>query len=345
MGIPRRAFLGAAVANGEEGVEITRVWPGSMAERAGAEPGDRIRAFGAPVGSLAELVAACREHAGGSAIRLALERGRALHELEVEYVPFPTETAPGSVVYGEAAGLRTIEVVPEGGASAELVFLPGLPYESVDFALREAEPTARFLADLARLGIATLRIERPGLGDSPGARCAGFVAEQRAYREALVARGRNRRRALFGHSLGGMHAPFLADLADSVIVYGTSARRWSECLVASRDRQRSLRGLPPVDGPLGWPPERSPRFHEELDATDLAAAWSTVSAPVLVIMGEHDWVVGDEDPRALGGEVRVLDGLDHAFTRHATREASLAALGRGEPDPRVAAACAEWLVP
>lgn len=343
MGIPRRAFLGAAVANGEDGVEITRVWPGSMAERAGAEPGDRIRAFGAPVGSVAELVAACREHAGRPKIRLALERGRAPYEVEVDYVPFPTEAAPGSVVYGEAAGLRTIEVVPDGGASAELVFLPGLPYESVDFAMREAEPTARFLVDLARSGIATLRIERPGLGDSPGARCAGFLAEQRAYRDALEARARGLRRAIFGHSVGGMHAPLLADLADSVIVYGTSARRWSECLAASRDRQRALRGLPPADGPPGWPPERSPRFHQELDAIDLRAAWAAVRAPVLVVAGEHDWVVGDEDPRALGGEVRVLDGLDHAFTRHATREASLAALGRGEPDPRVAAVCAEWL--
>ncbi|MCA9610930.1 MAG: alpha/beta fold hydrolase, partial [Myxococcales bacterium] len=247
------------------------------------------------------------------------------------------------VIYGEAAGLRTLELAPRAGATVELVFLPGLPYESVDHALREGHATARFLADLARTGVASLRIERPGLGDSPGAPCHGFLDEQRAYRDALDARPRTRPRVLFGHSVGGMHAPMLADLADGLIVYGTSARRWSDCLAASRDRQRALHGLDPLAGPVGWPSERNKQFHEELDAVDLDAVWRSVDLPKLVVIGEHDWVVGEADQRALGGEALFLEGLDHAFASHPSKDESLAQYGRGSYDERVATGCAEWL--
>ncbi|MCB9593659.1 MAG: alpha/beta fold hydrolase [Sandaracinaceae bacterium] len=343
MELPRRCFLGAAVRDGDEGVEIQRVWPGSMAERAGAEPGDRIEAFGEPVATVAELVDAARAHAGAD-LGLRLVRDGEPRDVEVAYVPFPAEAVPGArVTYGASAGLRTIHVEPDGGADVVVVILPGIDRESVDYALREAHPAARFVADLAAGGVATLRVERPGLGDSPGPPSAGFLDEQRAYRDALADLGEARPLVLFGHSVGGMHAPMLADLADGLIVYGTSSRRWSECLRASRDRQLRLRNAAPVEGPVAWPPGRPARFHEELDAVDLRAAWAAVDAPVLVVMGEHDWVVGDEEPRELPGEVRWLDGLDHAFTRHASNEESLAQYGRGSYDERVARACVDWL--
>ena len=58
-------------------------------------------------------------------------------------------------------------------------------------------------------------------------------------------------------------------------------------------------------------------------------------------------MVGDAEQRAIArasrGQVIELEGLDHAFTRHASLEASFEGFGRGSYDPRLAEACARWL--
>lgn len=341
--LPRRAFLGASVHDGDCGVEVLRVWPGSMAERAAARPGDVILAYGGrAIGTVADLVAACRDHTAQT-VQLVLERDDRERLERVEYIPFPDEVVDGATIeYGEHGTLRTILAVPDGGADTVVCLLPGIDYASVDFALREDHPTARFLAGLCDAGLATFRVERPGLGDSRGKPCHGWLDEQALYREAIGSLTGFSRVVLFGHSVGGMHAPRLSDLADALIVYGTTSRQWSDCLGESRARQRRLRGLPPRDDD-DWPTERPRRFHEQLEATDLRAAWAANDRPTLVVIGEHDWVVSDEEQREVPGEVVVIDGLDHAYTTHPTLEASLAALGRGEPCAELAAACARWL--
>lgn len=337
----RRCFLGAVIRDTPRGVEVTRVVEGSMAERAGLRPGDLLVRFGHDVSTREELVGACRTRAGHGSELHYLRAGSPLRA-SVEYVPFPEERVPGaSVEYGDSEGARTILARPPG-ADTVVCFLPGIDYASVDYALVEELPAARLLADFAREGLATYRVERPGLGDSPGAPCEGFLDEQHVYRRAIEALPGFRRRVLFGHSVGGMHAPMLADLAHALVVYGASRRRWSECLRASHDRQIRLRGI--ASKPMStWPEERATRFHEELDAVDLAGAWDKVRCPWLVVIGEHDWIVGDEEQRELGGDVLGLSDLDHAFTRHASLSASLEAFGRGDYDERIATGCARWI--
>lgn len=337
----RRCFLGAVVRDTDEGVEVTRVLPGSMAARAGLLEGDIIVGFGGETPDRAALIDACRARAGDETT-LVFTRDAERLEARVDYVPFPNEVVPGAeVVYGESGPHRVILATP-AGADTVVCFLPGIGYASVDFALREAAPAARFLADLCAHGLATFRVERPGLGDSPGAPCVGFHHEQRIYRDAFERLGGFSKRVIFGHSVGGMHAPMLADLADALVVYGTSRRRWSTCLSASRERQSRLRGVG-NEGRDEWPAERATRFHEELDALDLPRIWDEVPCPWLVAIGEHDWVVGEDEQRELGGEALRLEGLDHAFTRHASLEESLNALGRGTYDDRLARGCAAWI--
>ena len=351
MKLARRCFLGAAVRDEGHGIEVLRVWPGSMAAQAGMTAGDTICAFGAldapALASVDALVAACRARAG-RASHLRFERSGDLHAREVPYVPFPDEEVPTAHVdYGETRGLRTMLVRPRTiEADTVVCFLPGIDYASVDYALRERAPAVHFLAGLVAAGIATYRIERPGLGDSPGLACAGFLDEQSVYRnglETLRRSGQFDRIVLFGHSVGGMHAPMLADLADASIVYGTSARRWSTCLREGRDRQRSLRGQSPLSQMPPWPIQRPIRFHRELEAVDLAAEWSRAQIPSLTLIGAYDWVVSEREQRELPGVAAVLDGLDHAFTTHRSKQESLARLGRGSLDDQVATACARWL--
>jgi pimeloyl-ACP methyl ester carboxylesterase len=75
-----------------------------------------------------------------------------------------------------------------------------------------------------------------------------------------------------------------------------------------------------------------------------------VCAPVLVLHGEHDWVVGrDEQARIVelvGGRGALVDvpGLDHLLGWHPDRAASLAAYGDGGWDPAIVGVTLDWLV-
>src|SRR5690606_14250957 len=127
-------------------------------------------------------------------------------------------------------------------------------------------------------------------------------------------------------------------------VYGTTARRWSRCLRDGLERQLALRGhdreeiaarLARFDeDPFEERHGRTLGYHQELEALELGPVWARIPIPALVVIGEHDWVVSEQEQRALAAmagdaEVLSLEGLDHAFTAHPSREASLSALGAG----------------
>ncbi|HEY5922730.1 MAG TPA: alpha/beta hydrolase, partial [Kofleriaceae bacterium] len=163
-------------------------------------------------------------------------------------------------------------------------------------------------------------------------------------------------------SVGGIIAAQLASRDDvaGVIVYGTPVMRWLDCLVDSTERQLALRGAPAEviaehaaamralaqTGDLNG---RSAAYHDQLHALDLEAAWRAVAAPVLVLRGEHDWVVRADDQARIAelapGTTTIVDlpNLDHLFGAHDDRDASLRDYGAGRADPALASATIEWL--
>jgi pimeloyl-ACP methyl ester carboxylesterase len=198
-----------------------------------------------------------------------------------------------------------------------------------------------------------MRVERSGVGDSegPASRETDFFADVAAYRAALESlRGDPGVRSviLFGHSVGGMIAPLLASEGsgiDGVVVFGTSAWRWHECIVRTTRRQRELAGLQgealesyvsgwaELNGRVcrdGLTPEQvfaqSPRlrmlegsaargnalfgrvvaFYQQLDRVDLRALWSTVACPVLVAHGEYDWVCATDEGREIAERIDAV---------------------------------------
>jgi len=207
-----------------------------------------------------------------------------------------------------------------------------------------------------------VRVDRPGVGDSEGGPCgeADFAADLAVHRAALEALETDRRaagvpRLLFGHSVGGMAAALLAAErpVDGVIVYGTSTASWLDCVVASTRRQLALRGVAAAEidrhvaalrgrildeGLSG----RSAAYHRQLAAVDLAAAWAKVAAPVLALLGEHDWVVG-EDEQPPGAAVAKVPGLDHLLGWHPDRESSLSRYGSGVFDPAIVTRTLDWI--
>ena len=344
--LPRRAFLGAELpgdheAFTDEGVRIAAVAQGSMAARAGLASGDVLVALaGLPVRDLGELAAALRRAGATQRTELAYLRDGERRTASVDVARVPEE--PGSR-YEDLAGLRTIETA---GSRALVLIVQGIACESI-----EAAPYAPLAAAWTRAGFATLRFDKRGVGDSDGSAgdFAGDLADARAV--AAHARSRSLPLVIFGHSVGGIIAAQLADLATGIIVYGAPVMRWLDCLRDTTRRQ--LAGAPDVERHVAAIDElasagrlsgRSAAYHAQLDRVDVEAAWRAVRVPVLVVRGEYDWVVRAEDQaRVPGAEIVDVAGVDHVLGVHADREASVRDYGSGAIDDRVAIATLPWL--
>jgi pimeloyl-ACP methyl ester carboxylesterase len=364
MLLPRRAFLGVrlpadAEAFSAAGARIAGVLPGGMAERAGLAAGDRLVTLaGLPLRDPCELGEALRRAGAADAAELVWDGGAAT----VPVVPHPREP---EVEHGElavdGARLRTL-VVATPAPRATVLVVQGIACESIDLATRPDEPLAGLIRAWAAAGIAVVRVDRRGCGDSEGGPCGEVdFATDLADHKAALALLPARPRFLFGHSVGGMVAPLLAaELElDGVMVYGTSTARWRDCMIETTRRQLAMRGADAaeierraaaldarigVDGLNG----RSARYHAQLAAIDLAAGWARVRAPVRIYRGEHDWVVGAEEQAAIaaitGGALVDLPGLDHLLGWHPDRESSTRDYGAGRFDPAIAVDSAAWMV-
>lgn len=372
--LSRRAYLGAELpgdleAFSAEGVRIAGVIAGSMAERAGLRAGDVLCSLaGSPLRDLRELAFALRAAGRDTSTELAFVRDGERHVRRVDVVAMPCE--PGAE-YGELAGtgarLRTIATRATTPRALVLV-IQGIACESIDHALDPGAPLAALVAGWTGAGYDTLRFDKRGVGDSEGPACAttDFQTELADARTALalaasMARDRGVPLVVFGHSVGGIIAAQLAtDELAGVIVYGTPVMRWLDCLLDSTRRQLALRGASEHEiverqdaithlATTGELNGRSAAYHEQLHALDLEAAWRAVGVPVLVLRGEHDWVVRADDQARIaelargGATVVDLPGLDHLFGWHADRDASLRDYGSGRADPSIVHATVAWL--
>lgn len=351
---------------GGAGLHVSGVAPGSMAEAAGLRSGDRlVRVGDQRVESAADARDAARAIGGRDEATLGFTRDGETHEARVAVVPFPPERLEGTeVIYGHVraggARLRTILTLPERTPAPGVLLLQGIARTTVDFAFAPEAPIARLVHGWARAGFATMRVDKRGVGDSEGdPEGADFAREVQGYRaalDALAAREEVSARFAFGHSIGGMALPLLDRPLDGAIVYGTSPLRWSECMRRSAARQLGLRGLSEAQiaerlEELERRPERhgvTEAYLAQLEREDLRAAWGRFEAPLLVVYGEHDWVVSLEEHRnivelAPRAELLELEGLDHALTAHPSLEESYARYGRGAPDSRLLARTTGWM--
>ncbi len=371
--LPRRAFLGAelpadAEAFTRDGVRIAGVLVGGMAESAGLVAGDELVALAAqPVRNLRELAAALRAAGTSRTTELAYVRDGVRHVIATDVIAMPCEP---EAEYGElvvdGARLRTIALQAAAPRALVLV-IQGIACESIDHSLDPDAPLAALVTGWARAGYSSLRFDKRGVGDSEGAPCAtiDFHTELADARAALAlaeaaARERGIPLVVFGHSVGGIIAALLAREVAGVIVYGTPVTRWLDCLLDSTERQLVMRGAGDDEiaarraairdlARTGELNGRSAAYHEQLHALDLEAAWREVTAPVLVLRGEHDWVVRPDDQARIAdlarGTTSIVDlpGLDHLFGHHADRDASLRDYGIGGADASIVRATVAWL--
>ncbi len=358
--LPRRVRLGIGL---DKSLTVQSVMPEGMGESAGLEPYDVLTSLGSSaIQSRADIERALRslEEIQDAGVEIGFRRGdkTITKRVPVARAPLESGVTYGHAVCDDGVRLRTLLDVPADTSTRRpaIVFLQGLSLASMENAF----------ADLCRAwqaeGFVAMRIERRGVGDSEGAAPVhnDFEREVNDFRAGVQSIFDHdfvdpKRVFLFGYSVGGMIAPKLTagDLVAGYITYGSSAEPWFDCVEAGARRQGSMMGHAPeiieeriaalrlehrAEQPASAAIDGRPvRYHRQLHEARLDAAWRQVQGPVLSLYGEYDFVVSEDETRAIAtlapnGEHRKLAGLDHLMMAHDSLTESLKNYGRGRPD-------------
>ncbi len=265
--LPRRGVLGVQVAllgdaqraqydveADVNGVLVVGVAPGLAAAQAGLASGDVIVSIdGVATRSVPSLQKVLSGRVAGAKLQFTIHRAGEALEREVALSAASRETHEAfDVSYGNVKGpagrQRTIITKPSGdGPFPALLWIQGLSCSPV-----ENVPLYQdLLYPLTESGFVTLRVEKPGIGDSEGGPCIDidFETERAGYAAALAMLKdlpyvNSDRVFIFGHSMGGVFGPLIAreNPVRGIIVYGAAMRTWPEYVLENSRRQAELSG-------------------------------------------------------------------------------------------------------
>jgi dienelactone hydrolase len=266
--LKRGAFFGAKVGSISDevrenlkleagvGVALEEVFAGSTAADAGFKAGDVLLAVnGTKIPSSGEFVRTIAGLKAGTSVAIEFRRGDAVVKSTITLKGRPLEKNDAyEIVYDSVQShgnrLRTIVTHPRGeGKHPALFLIQGVGLASIENPVGPVGAYRTIIDDFTRHGFVTLRVDKPGCGDSEGGpgRDVDFDTELDGYREALrMLKARAdvdpNRVFIFGHSMGGVMAPLLAtDIpVRGIIVYGTITRTWTEYMLENIRRQMEL---------------------------------------------------------------------------------------------------------
>jgi pimeloyl-ACP methyl ester carboxylesterase len=244
----------------------------------------------------------------------------------------------GSVRVGKEIQRVIITNPPGKEPKPALLFVGGLGCYSLDFSGTgpKVEAYQRILDFVTRLGFVTMRVEKTGMGDSVGTACdqqdfhreiAGNLAGLKAL--AAYPFVDAEQIYIFGHSIGGVIAPLLAEQVPvkGIAVLGTLANDWYEYDLSNARRQYLLSGVGPmeIENALYWQKIFSAEFYvnkkspaqivleypqlagytqlavhwtymQQLTEVHPVADWNRSNSDVLIISGASDFIgsQGDE---------------------------------------------------
>ncbi|MBS1724537.1 MAG: alpha/beta hydrolase [Armatimonadetes bacterium] len=185
--------------------------------------------------------------------------------------------------------IRTIVTKPKSpGKHPVLFWIQGINASTVDYPLTAQNYLTRPIKAFADDGYVTVRVEKPGVGDSEGgpARLVGWEEEMDIYRQALKALDKydfvDRDKVfVFGHSMGGCHAPVVcADVpVKGIITYGTVSNSWLEWAVRAPRIQGILSGQ--THAQVDQDVRKTAQFYTYLYTEKRSIAWIKENHPEL----------------------------------------------------------------
>ncbi len=271
--LPRSASFGALVADLNDsskavlgrpslsGTLIQEVVPGSSAQRAGFAVNDVLVSMdGATIENTNHFLALLKQHHGGDKVTIGYYRRAKLKKTTMTLLPKQMETsADYDIIYSSVSSggnqLRSIITRPKGGGTYPAVLLiGGVGCYSIDNTSNTDILSIRMWADsLTRHGFVTIRVEKPGMGDSKGIACkeCDFATEKQGFFDGLkqlksLAYVDKKNIFIAGFSIGGVIAPLIAqqEPVKGIIVYGTVGRNWLEYELENSFRQALLEDMP-----------------------------------------------------------------------------------------------------
>lgn len=215
-----------------------------------AVEGKKFKSFG----EFNDLV---RTAAASPTIELLIFRGGKQEKVSVAVKAKPADnTDRYETLYDEVVSkgnrIRTLVTKPKSSGKHPVFFwIQGISTGSVDFPLATKNYMAPFIKAFADEDYVTVRVEKPGVGDSEGgpAKLVDYEQELDIYRQALKTLNKydfvDRDNVyIFGHSMGGCHAPLVGSEipVKGIISYGTVSNSWLEWEIRSPRIQSPLGG-------------------------------------------------------------------------------------------------------
>lgn len=242
----------------DKGSLVQFVVPQSTADNIGIKPYDFItRCNHVPVQSTPFIIQFAKQFKAGDSIFIELLRNNVQIKLYGTVKGKPYETSDKmNITYGDFkykdGYIRTIIKKPVSQKSLGTVyFVHGIPCYSLDN-MQAGDPTKLAIDAMVERGFNVYYLEKKGMGDSYSpVPCEeiGFDEEldvfKEGYRNLLALKDIDTSRIfIFGHSLGGVTAPLLAEQfhPKGVVVYGTVFKPWGEYLKDALVYQAALYG-------------------------------------------------------------------------------------------------------
>ncbi|MBE1299276.1 MAG: alpha/beta fold hydrolase [Alteromonadaceae bacterium] len=251
--LPRRTLLGIQPERNAPGVAVTirQVIPNSTAAALGMKVGDKLVSVNQnKIGDFSELLSVIGTLSTGNHVQVDVLRNGKSITLEGSMQPRPFEVSDVAEVTYESVQyqgnhLRSILYKPLGFSENQkapaILFIQGYTCSSIDYGMLPYVTTRQLLEQLVAAGNVVYRVEKPGMGDSQSTkhcRDIDFTEENQAFLQALK-HLKNKpfvdpeRTYLWGHSLGVLHAPLVAqqEKVAGIIGYGGVFKGWYDYML------------------------------------------------------------------------------------------------------------------
>ncbi|WP_154223461.1 PDZ domain-containing protein [Marinicella rhabdoformis] len=260
-----QSFLGlVAQADTTGNVVVQRVLPQATADAVGLQIGDVIQSINQkPISSFEQIIALVKEIGVSENIEVAIVRQDKAMTLKGAMQGKAREShAEYDVLYDvvehQGDSLRSIVYQPKNMKSGDkrpaMFYIQGYTCQSIDHAMVPNLTMQQLLDAVVLSGMVVYKMEKLGVGDSQGKkRCeeVDFSTEMAGFESGIKALKSydfvNAEQVfIFGHSLGGVYAPFLAEKYQlaGVAVYGAVIKPWYEYMLDIFGEQSVMMGTP-----------------------------------------------------------------------------------------------------